>query len=87
MRNKKKLATVSKSVEIYFVNAKNSVHVILSIIGIVLIVIGKSTVVGFGLSLSCKVETETLINKRNKIRTICETAQQTVNTFDKIYRN
>ena len=84
---KKTLTTIIKSFDTFVIIATTTSSITLSLTGIGLIVIPKSTAAACGLSIGNKVVYETIMNKYNKYKKLYERDQQTVRSFDKFYRN
>ena len=84
--NYKTLNTVLESVDSIVIIAATSTSITLSITGIGLIVLPISAGIARGLSLSNKVLHKLIINKYNKYKKQYERDQQTIKSFDKLYR-
>ena len=85
-KNYKTLNTVLESVDSIVIIAATSTSITLSITGIGLIVLPISAGIGFGLSLGNKVLHKLIINKYNKYKKQYERNQQTMKSFDKLYK-
>ena len=85
-KNYKTLNTVLESVDSIVIIAATSTSITLSIIGIGLIVLPISAGFACGLSLCNKVLHKLIINKYNKYKKQYERDQQTIKSFDKLYR-
>ena len=83
----KTLTTILKSFDTFVIIATTSSSITLSLTGIGLIAIPISTATACGLSIGNKVIYEIIINKNNKYKKHCEKDQQTIKSFDKLYRN
>ena len=81
----KTLTTVLKSFDT-FIFATTSSSFTLFLTGIALIAIPISTATPCGLSIGNKVLYEIIINKYNKLKKLYERDQQTIESFDKLYR-
>ena len=75
-----------KSFDIFVIIATTSSSITLSLTGIGLIVIPISTATACGLSIGNEVKYEIIINKYNKCEEQYEKDQQTIKSFDKLYR-
>ena len=75
-----------KSIDTFVILATTSSSITLSLTGFGLIVIPISTGIACGLSVSNKVLYEVIINKCNKNKILYAKSQQTISSFDKIYR-
>ena len=82
----KLLTTIVNSFDTFVIIATTSSSINLSLTGIALIVIPTSTATTFGLSISEKVIYEIIINKYNKYKKQYEKDQQTIKSFDELYR-
>ena len=80
------LNTILESVDSIIIIAATSTSITLSITGIGLIIVPISTAIACGLSLSNKVLHKLIINKYNKYKKQYERDQQTIKSFDKLYR-
>ena len=85
-KNYKTLNTVLESVDSIVIIAATSTSITLSITGIGLIVLPISAGIACGLSLCNKVLHKLIINKYNKYKKLYERDQQTIKSFDKLYR-
>ena len=85
-KNCKTITTKLKSFDTFVIIATTSSSITLSLIGIGLIAIPISTATACGLSIGKKVINELLINKNNKYKKQYEKDQQTIKSFDKLYR-
>ena len=86
-KNYKTLNTVLESVDSIVITATTSTSITLSVIGIGLIVLPISAGIGCTLSLGNKILHKLIINKYNKCKKQYERDQQTIRSFDKLYRN
>ena len=82
----KTLNTKLESVDSIFIIAATSTLISLSITGLGLIILPISAGIACGLSSSNKVLHKLIINKYNKYKTQNESDQQTIKSFDKLYR-
>ena len=85
-KNYKTLNTVLESVDSIVIIAATSASLTLSITGIGLIILPISASIACALSLGIKVMHKLIINKYNKYKKQYERDQQTIKTFDKLYR-
>ena len=85
-KNYKTLNTILESVDSIVIIAATSTSITLSITGIGFVVLPISAGIACGLSLGNKMLYKLIINKYNKDKNQYERDQQTVNSFDKIYR-
>ena len=85
-KNYKTLNTILQSVDSIVIIAATSTSITLSVTGIGLIVLPISTGNACTLSLGNKILHKLIINKYNKYKKQYERDQQTINTFDKLYR-
>ena len=85
-KNYKTLNTVLESVDSIVIIGATSTSITLSIIGIGLIVLPISAGIACGLSLGNKILHKLIINKYNKYKKHYERDQQTIKSFDKLYR-
>ena len=85
-KNYKILNTVLESVDSIVIIGATSTSITLSITGIGLIVLPISAGIACALSLSKKVLHKLIINKYNKYKKQYERDQQTIKSFDKLYR-
>ena len=85
-KNYKTLNTVLESVDSIVIIAATSTSIILSVTGVGLIILPISAGTACALSLSNKVLHKLIINKYNKYKKQFERDQQTIKSFDKLYR-
>ena len=85
-KNFKTLNTVFESVDSIVIIAATSTSITLSVIGIGLIVLPISAGIACGLSLGNKILHKIIINKYNKYEKLYERDQNTIKSFDKLYR-
>ena len=85
-RKYKTITTILKSFDTFVINATTSSSITLSLTGIGSIVIPISTASACALSIGNKVVYEIIINKYNKNKKQYEKDQQTIKSFDKLYR-
>ena len=85
-KNYETLNTILESVDSIVIIATTSTSITLSVTGVGLIILPISTGIACGLSLSIKVLLKLIINKYNKYRKQYERDQQTIKSFDKLYR-
>ena len=85
-KNYKTLNTILESVDSIVINATTSTSITLSIIGIGWIILPISAGIVCTLSIGNKVLHKLIINKYNKYKKQYERDQQTIKSFDKIYR-
>ena len=85
-KNYKTLNTRLESVDSIVIIAATSTSITLSVTGIGLIVLPISAGIACGLSLGNKILHKLIINKYNKYTTQYEKDQQTIKSFDKLYR-
>ena len=85
-KNYKTLNTVLESVDSIVIIAATSTLITLSITGIGLIILPISAGIACGLSLGNKVLHKLFINKYNKYKKQYEKDQNTIKSFDKLYR-
>ena len=85
-KNYKTLNTILESVDSIVIIATTSTSITLSITGIGLIVLPISAGIACTLSLGNKVLHKLIINKYNKYKKQYERDQQTIKSFDKLYR-
>ena len=83
---KKTITTILKSFDTSVIIATISSFITLSLTGIGLIALPISTATTCGLSIGNKVLYEIIINKYNKYKKQYEKDQQTIKSFDKLYR-
>ena len=86
LKNHTTLNTILESVDSIVIIAATSVSIPLSITGIGLIVLPISAGIACTLSLGNKVLHKLILNKYNKYEKQYEGDQQTIKTFDKLYR-
>ena len=85
-KNYKTLNTILESVDSIVIIAATSTSITLSITGIGLIVLPISAGIACGLSLGNKILHKLITNKYNKYKKHYEQDQQTIKSFDKLYR-
>ena len=85
-KNYKTLNTILESVDSIVIIAATSTSITLSVTGIGLIVLPISTGIACTLSLGNKILHKIIINKYNKYKKQYERDQQTIKSFDKLYR-
>ena len=85
-KNYKTLNTVLESVDSIVIIGATSTSITLSVIGIGLIVLPISAGIACGLSLGNKILHKLIINKYNKYKKQYERDQNTIKSFDKLYR-
>ena len=85
-KNYKTLNTILESVDSVVIIGATSTSITLSITGIGLIILPISAGIACTLSLSNKVLHKLIINKYNKYKKQYERDQQTIKSFDKLYR-
>ena len=85
-KNYKTITTILKSFDTIVNIATTSSSITLSLTGIGLIMIPISTATTCGLSIGNKVLYEIIVNKHNKYKKLYERDQQTIKSFDKLYR-
>ena len=85
-KNYKFLNTILESVDSIVIIAATSTSITLSITGVGLIILHISAGIGCALSLGNKVLHKLIINKYNKYKKQYERDQQTIKSFDKLYR-
>ena len=85
-KNYKTLNTILESVDSIVIIAATSTSITLSVTGIGLIVLPISAGFACGLSLGNKTLHKLIINKYNKYKKLYEQDQQTIKSFDKLYR-
>ena len=85
-KNYKTLNTVLESVDSIVIIAATSTSITLSVTGIGLIVLPISAGIACALSLGNKVLHKIIINKYNKYKKQYERDQNTIKSFDKLYR-
>ena len=82
----KTLNAVLESVDSIVIIAATSTSITLSITGIGLVILPISAGIACGLSLGNKILHKLIINKYNKYKKQYERDQQTIKSFDKLYR-
>ena len=85
-KNYKTINTVLESVHSIVIVGATSTSITLSITGIGLIILPLSTGIACGLSLGNKLLHKLIINKYNKYKKQYERDQNTIKSFDKLYR-
>ena len=85
-KNYKTLNTLLESVDSIVIIAATSTSITLSVIGIGLIVVPVSAGIACGLSLGNKILHKLIINKYNKYKKQYERDENTIKSFDKLYR-
>ena len=85
-KNYKTLNTILESVDSIVIIAATSTSITLSITGIGLIVLPVSAGIACTLSLVNKILHKIILNKYNKYKKQYEKDQQTIKSFDKLYR-
>ena len=85
-KNYKTLNTILESIDSIVIIAATSTSITLSVTGIGLIVLPISAGIACGLSLGNKVLHKLIIDRYNKYKKQYERDQNTINTFDKLYR-
>ena len=85
-KNYKTLNTVLESINSIVIIAATSTSITLSVIGIGLIVLHISAGIACGISLGNKILHKLIINKYNKYKKLYERDQNTIKSFDKLYR-
>ena len=85
-KNYKTLNTVLESVDSIIIIGATSTSITLSITGIGLIILTISAGIACGLSLGNKILHKLIINKYNKYKKQYERDQQTIKSFDKLFR-
>ena len=85
-KNYKTLNTVLESVDSIVIFAATSTSISLSVTGIGLLVLPISAGTACGLSLGNKILHKIIINKYKKYKKQYEKDQQTIKSFDKLYR-
>ena len=85
-KNYKTLNTILESVDKIVIIGATSTSITLSITGIGLIILSISASIACTLSLGNKVLHKLIINKYNKYKKQYERDQQTIKSFDKLYR-
>ena len=79
--------TVLESVDSIVIIGATSTSITLSVTGIGLIILPMSAGIACGISLGNKILHKLIINKYNKYKKQYEKDQQTIESFDKLYRN
>ena len=85
-KNYKTLNTVLESVDSIVIIGATSTSITLSVTGIGLIVLPISVGIACGISLGNKILHKLIINKYNKYKKQYERDQNTIKSFDKLYR-
>ena len=85
-KNYKNLNTVLESVDSIIIIGATSTSITLSIIGVGLIILPISAGIACALSLGNKILHKLIINKYNKFKKQYERDQNTIKSFDKLYR-
>ena len=85
-KNYKTLNTILESVDSFVIIAATSTSITLSVTGIGLIVLPISAGIACTLSLGSKILHKLIINKYNKYKKLYEKDQNTIKSFDKLYR-
>ena len=85
MKNPKMLTTILKLLDTIVISAITSNYIVLTLTGIFLVMIPKSTGIACGLTISNNVILEIVVQKYNKNKKQYQKVQQTVNSFVKIY--
>ena len=85
-KNYKTLNTILESVDSIVIIAATSTSITLSVTGIGLIVLPISAGIACALSLGNKILYKLIINKYNKYKKLYERDQNTIQSFDKLYR-
>ena len=85
-KNYKTLNTVLESVDSIVIIAATSTSITLSITGVGLIILPISAGIACALSLGNKILHNLIINKYNKYKKLYERDQNTIKSFDKLYR-
>ena len=85
-KNYKTLNTILESADSIVIIGATSTSITLSIIGIGLIILPISAGIACGLSLGNKILHTIIVNKYNKYKKHYEKDQQTIKSFDKLYR-
>ena len=85
-KNYKTLNTVLESVDSIVIIGATSTSITLSVTGIGLIVLPISAGIACGLSLGNKILHKLIISKYNKYKKLYERDQNTIKSFDKLYR-
>ena len=85
-KNYKTLNTVLESIDSIVIIAATSTSITLSLTGVGLIVLPISAGIACGISLGNKILHKLIMNKYNKYKKQYEKDQQTIKSFDKLYR-
>ena len=85
-KNYKTLNTILESVDSIVIIGATSTSITLSITGVGLIILPISAVIACSLSLGNKILHKLTMNKYNKYKKHYERDQQTIKSFDKLYR-
>ena len=85
-KNYKTLITVLESVDSIVIIGATSTSITLSVTGVGLVILPISAGIGCALSLGNKVLHKIIINKYNKYKKQYERDQNTIKSFDKLYR-
>ena len=85
-KNYKTLSTALESVDSIVIIGATSTSITLSVTGVGLIILPISAGIACGLSLGNKILHKLILNKYNKYKTQYEKDQQTIKSFDKLYR-
>ena len=85
-KNHKTLNTIIESVDSIVIIGATSTSITLSVTGVGLIIFPISAGIACALSLSNKILHKLIINKYNSYKKLCERDQQTIKSFDKLYR-
>ena len=85
-KNYRTMTTILKSFDTIVTIATTSSSISLSLTGFGLIVIPISSSIACGLSITNKVLNEIVMQKYNKYKKLYEKDQQTIKSFDKLYR-
>ena len=85
-KNYKNINTVLESVDSIIIIGATSTSITLSITGVALIILPISAGIACGLSLGNKILHKLIINKYNKYKKQYEGDQNTIKSFDKLYR-
>ena len=85
-KNYKTITKILKSFDTFVIIASTSSSIPLSLTGVGLIAIPKSTATACGLSIGNKVLYEIIINKYKRYKKQYERDQNTIKSFDKLYR-
>ena len=85
-KNYKTLNTILESADSIVIIGTTSTSIILSITGVGLIILPISAGIACALSLGNKILHKIIINKYNKYKKLYERDQNTIKSFDKLYR-